>query len=638
MTPNFPTSYDDYVSMFGPSGDFATFTLDGAINESVTTFYVGEGYNLYKLLAVNAHITMFTKGQGPETFTGVGLDDITVGGTFTGFKKKADYRVRIDGTGTPDTFEWSNDGGVIWIQQDVPITGVAQTLECGITVTFSATTGHTLNDLWNWEAGFEIILLDNITPDLDAAIADDGGVFTDETTLAKNATADDMTLLPSTPAQEDAYYFGRDHKFDSVRLDISTAGAGTWVLTWEYWDGDSWEALTMTEDETNDFTTGGIGLFVRWAIPGAWATTTVNLQGPFYYIRARVSSYTSITTQPLGQQTWALDGEVISCTRAHENSTALSHADLSVGVHDPIAEHFNKIRNALIAAETYKGLVGTSPPGTAAVGEFYIHTSTSKWLAAFVADTWSTLNRPDHGEYAALGADDHTNLHIESRKVTWHDALTGEHLTSPTTHSHDGTATDGDPIEKFETDLDVSRPSASSTGQVYYGYDENNLYFSPNGSTWVRYTAMPKGTLMYFEGGCPIGWTTETSLDGKFLKGAPAATWTGLVSGGAATHVHAMADVIAHQHSVVEKIGVATPSENSHTHTIIVRSGSGTGTYPFNSSNVGETIWGSSDSGAHTHTLTVPADTTANQGSASADADSASTLPSYKNLRMCRKD
>ena len=429
---NFPTTYDDYASLFGPSVDFAIFTLDGAINETVTTFYVKEGYLLYLLLAANAHITMFTKGQGPDIFTGVGLDDLTVGGTFTGFKKKVDYRVNIDGTGTPNTFEWSNDGGATWEAQLVPITGVAQALEDGVTITFLATTGHTLNDRWDWSAGFEIVLLDNVTPDLDAAIANDGGVFTNETTPAKNATADDMTLLPVTPVVNDAYYFGRDHKFDSIRLDISTAGAGTWTILWEYWDGDSWEALTVVKDETNGFTTGGTGLYARWGIPGAWATTTVNAQGPFYYVRARVSAFTSVTTQPLGQQTWALDGEVISCTRAHDSSTALSHADLALGVHDPIAGHFNKIRDALIAAETYKGLVGTSPPGTAAAGEFYINISTSKWLAAFVANTWSVLNRPDHGEYGALGADDHINLHIESRKVT----LSKRTISNPADQSH----------------------------------------------------------------------------------------------------------------------------------------------------------------------------------------------------------
>lgn len=641
MAPNFPTTYDDYASLFGPSVDFATFTLDGAINDAVTTFYVKEGYLLYLMLAADAHITMFTKGQGPDTFTGGGLDDITVGGTFTGFKKKVDYRVNIDGTGTPDTFEWSNDGGSTWEAQDVPITGSAQTLEDGITVTFGATTGHTLGNRWDWSAGFEIILLDDVTPDLDAAIADDGTVFTDETTPAKNATADDMTLLPAVPAVNDAYYFGRDHEFDSIRLDVSTAGAGTWTILWEYWDGDSWEALTMVEDETLGFTAGGTGLYARWNIPGDWATTTVNAQGPFYYVRARVSDYTSITTQPLGQQTWALAGEVAVCTRGHDSSVALSHVDAAIGVHDPIAGHFSKIRAALIAAETYKGLVGTSPPGSSAVGEFYINTSTSKWLATFVTDTWEVLNRPDHGEYGALGADDHTNLQIESRKVTWHDALTGEHLTNPTTHEHTGGATDGNPVEKFETGLESAKPSAMAIGQVYYGYNAGqtsaNLSFSTDGSTWERYTAMPKGTLLYFEGGCPLGWSEETSLGEVLLKGAPTGVWSGLATGGTLTHVHNMPQIVPHATTVLEDTGGTSIGQNHH-HEIEIRLGSGGSSRPRKLTLEILDWWGSWDAGSHSHTLTIPADETADSGSNPANSNTAVTFPSYRTLRVCRND
>jgi len=136
---------------------------------------------------------------------------------------------------------------------------------------------------------------------VDAAIADDGGSMTDETTAANNATPDDMTLLPSTPAVDDAYYFGFDLEFTELNLNISTVGAGSWTIVWEYWDGDSWELVTGISDGTSGFTVGAWNA-VSWTLPSDWAKTTVNSQGPYYYIRARVSVYTSITTQPLGQQ------------------------------------------------------------------------------------------------------------------------------------------------------------------------------------------------------------------------------------------------------------------------------------------------------------------------------------------------
>jgi hypothetical protein len=85
------------------------------------------------------------------TFTGSGLDDATSGGTYTGDSVK-EYYVEIDATGTPDTFQWSNDGGVTFEATGVSITGAAQVLEEGVEITFAATTGHTANDVWEFTA------------------------------------------------------------------------------------------------------------------------------------------------------------------------------------------------------------------------------------------------------------------------------------------------------------------------------------------------------------------------------------------------------------------------------------------------------------------------------------------------------
>jgi len=82
---------------------------------------------------------------GLADFSGAGLDDATAGGTYTG-TADATYEVVIDATGTPDTFKWRKDGGA-WTST-VSITGSAQTLSDGVTVTFGATTGHTLDDQW----------------------------------------------------------------------------------------------------------------------------------------------------------------------------------------------------------------------------------------------------------------------------------------------------------------------------------------------------------------------------------------------------------------------------------------------------------------------------------------------------------
>jgi len=138
---------------------------------------------------------------------------------------------------------------------------------------------------------------------LGGAVADDGGVQTTETAAAQNATVNDMTLLPAVPALSDAYYFGSDYLWDALLLNIGTQGAGTWTISWEYWNGGVWAALGVTTDAILGFkATTGIKtlVFTRGA---GWATTAVNGITK-YWIRAIVSAYTSVTTQPKGTQAW----------------------------------------------------------------------------------------------------------------------------------------------------------------------------------------------------------------------------------------------------------------------------------------------------------------------------------------------
>lgn len=140
--------------------------------------------------------------------------------------------------------------------------------------------------------------------DVDAAIADDGGVFTDETSDANNPNIQDVQLLPSLPAVDDAFYVGMPFPLSGVLFKITQNGVGTWTITWEYSTGsDTWVALSGVNDDTDGFTIDGTN-YVTWTIPPDWATDTVNGQGPFYYVRGRVSDFTSRTTPPLGDQIW----------------------------------------------------------------------------------------------------------------------------------------------------------------------------------------------------------------------------------------------------------------------------------------------------------------------------------------------
>lgn len=106
-------------------------------------------------------------------------------------------------------------------------------------------------------------------------------------------------------------------------------------------------------------------------------------------------------------------------------------------------------------------------------------------------------------------------------------------------------------------------------------------------STWsdATDTGLPAGLVFFWPGtnaGIPSGWTRQTALDAKYLKGAAAGQQPGTIAG-AASHSHTL---LAHSHSVSHThavpntgaaVGTATTGPNtaginvalsSHTHTI----------------------------------------------------------------------
>ena len=131
------------------------------------------------------------------------------------------------------------------------------------------------------------------------------GVWTDETTDVNNDVVDDVLLPPQQAVTEgDAIYFGSDYKFNTVRINVSTAGVYSDIsIAWEYWNGSAWATLTVT-DGTNGFKNSGVNN-VTFTPPTDWAKTTVQGKSA-YYIRARAvfGASPSITTAPLGAQGW----------------------------------------------------------------------------------------------------------------------------------------------------------------------------------------------------------------------------------------------------------------------------------------------------------------------------------------------
>jgi hypothetical protein len=98
----------------------------------------------------------------PPTLVGIAAhsngvqDDATAGGSYSGAAQAPPYvrfTVQIDGTGNPDTFRWSVDGGSTYVQSALAITTGVQSLADGVTVQFGAASGHALGEQWLIDAG-----------------------------------------------------------------------------------------------------------------------------------------------------------------------------------------------------------------------------------------------------------------------------------------------------------------------------------------------------------------------------------------------------------------------------------------------------------------------------------------------------
>lgn len=86
-------------------------------------------------------------------FDGVGLNDFSPNATLTGYTNTIGevYTVRISSAGTPDAFRWKRRGTSE--SSPINITGGWQTLEFGVEIKFTATTGHTVDDRWHFCVG-----------------------------------------------------------------------------------------------------------------------------------------------------------------------------------------------------------------------------------------------------------------------------------------------------------------------------------------------------------------------------------------------------------------------------------------------------------------------------------------------------
>lgn len=135
---------------------------------------------------------------------------------------------------------------------------------------------------------------------------DDGGVFTDLTAAATDDTDADVAFR-ATEAVNDAIYIGYTSPFDALRVDRAGCTAGVaGVLSYQYWNGASWQTAPNVYNPTTHFITTGTDFnLLSWTMPTNWQQNSVN-GVTRYWFRMRIT--TLYTTNPTISRIYVGDG------------------------------------------------------------------------------------------------------------------------------------------------------------------------------------------------------------------------------------------------------------------------------------------------------------------------------------------
>jgi len=124
-------------------------------------------------------------------------------------------------------------------------------------------------------------------------------VYVDQTSEAQSSTADDVDPWPASEAIGDQMAVGFHSPFNKLTVTVSaTAGVGG-TLTYKYWNGTAWTAVSGLTDATTGFTVAGANTVV-FTMPTDWAPRSLNGSDDLYYLVAEVAGVYS--TNPILNQ------------------------------------------------------------------------------------------------------------------------------------------------------------------------------------------------------------------------------------------------------------------------------------------------------------------------------------------------
>ena len=253
---------------------------------------------------------------------------------------------------------------------------------------------------------------------------DDGGSFTNNT-RAWNITAVTAALFPAVEVANDALYVSdRDEPLYGVEVDLSTLGAGTPVLAFEYHNGTAWVAFPSLSDGTSGLTADGR---ITWSKPADWSAVAVNAITAFY-MRIRLVSGT-FSTNPVGAALRPLHAGPIKLETA--NVRAVSCLFSGCG---PITVRNGALLRKSTITDSNAGVVGAvdlgaADPVTDSVRDLQVQNSAAGILLRDVTRFFNAAAAVDKGA-GKVGIPD-----------TAHGFATGQSITIAGTTNYNGTFT-----------------------------------------------------------------------------------------------------------------------------------------------------------------------------------------------------
>jgi len=147
-----------------------------------------------------------------------------------------------------------------------------------------------------------------------------GPSFIDLTTDINDFGLADVSPFPAGAGVNDAIYFGvAGQTMRHIQVDVSTAGVGTYALTWEYWNGTAYTAVSGLTDGTLGFKITG-EKEVSFTRPTDWVADTVNGKTAFY-LRAKRDAGT-VTIDPVFNRAWTELAELMMLIGTDPDDTA----------------------------------------------------------------------------------------------------------------------------------------------------------------------------------------------------------------------------------------------------------------------------------------------------------------------------